>query len=48
MLGYVAGASYHRVEHIAGQAGLVLLGLIVAGLIASRLVRRLRGPRTGP
>ena len=40
VLGYVAGASYHRVEHIAGQAGLVLLGLIVAGLIASRFLRR--------
>ena len=39
VLGYVAGASYHRVEHIAGQAGLVLLGVIVAGLIGSRLVR---------
>ena len=40
VLGYLAGASYHRVEHIAGQAGLVLLGLIVAGLIAARLLRR--------
>jgi len=40
VLGYVAGASYHRVEHIAGQAGLILLGLIVAGLIAARLWRR--------
>jgi undecaprenyl-diphosphatase len=40
VLGYLAGASYHRVEHIAGQAGLVLLGLIVAGLIASRFLRR--------
>jgi membrane protein DedA with SNARE-associated domain/membrane-associated phospholipid phosphatase len=39
VLGYIAGASYHRVEHIAGQAGLILLGVIVAGLIASRLVR---------
>ena len=39
VLGYLAGASYHRVEHIAGQAGLVLLGLVVVGLIASRLVR---------
>jgi undecaprenyl-diphosphatase len=39
VLGYVAGASYHRVEHIASQAGLILLGLIVAGLIASRLAR---------
>src|SRR5438477_3017392 len=40
VLGYVAGASYHRVEKIAGQAGLILLGVIVAGLIAARLVRR--------
>jgi len=39
VLGYVAGASYHRVERIAGQAGLILLGLIVAGLITSRLLR---------
>jgi membrane protein DedA with SNARE-associated domain/membrane-associated phospholipid phosphatase len=39
VLGYVAGASYHRVEKIASQAGLILLGLIVAGLIASRLLR---------
>jgi membrane-associated phospholipid phosphatase len=40
VLGYVAGASYHRVEKIASQAGLILLGLIVAGLITSRLLRR--------
>jgi membrane protein DedA with SNARE-associated domain/membrane-associated phospholipid phosphatase len=40
ILGYVAGASYHRVEKIAGQGGLVLLGVIVVGLIASRLLRR--------
>jgi membrane protein DedA with SNARE-associated domain/membrane-associated phospholipid phosphatase len=39
VLGYIAGASYHRVEKIAGQAGLILLGLIVAGLITSRLLR---------
>jgi undecaprenyl-diphosphatase len=39
VLGYLAGASYHRVEHVASQAGLVLLGVIVAGLIASRLLR---------
>lgn len=29
-LGYVAGGSYRRVEHYAGRAGLVLLGLLVA------------------
>jgi membrane protein DedA with SNARE-associated domain len=28
-LGYLAGSSYRRVEHYAGQAGLVLLGLVV-------------------
>jgi undecaprenyl-diphosphatase len=39
VLGYIAGASYHRVEKVASQAGLILLGLIVAGLIASRLLR---------
>src|SRR5260370_15372474 len=39
VLGYLAGASYHRVEHIAGQAGLVLLGIIVAGLIPSLPLR---------
>jgi membrane-associated phospholipid phosphatase len=39
VLGYIAGASYHRVEKVAGQAGLILLGVIVAGLITSRLVR---------
>jgi membrane-associated phospholipid phosphatase len=39
VLGYLAGASYHRVENVASQAGLILLGVIVAGLIASRLLR---------
>ena len=39
VLGYIAGASYHRVEKIAGQAGLILLGLIVISLITARLVR---------
>jgi membrane-associated phospholipid phosphatase len=35
------------VEHIAGQAGLVLLGLIVAGLITSRLLRHLAARSPG-
>jgi undecaprenyl-diphosphatase len=47
VLGYVARPSYHRVEHIAGQAGLILLGLIVAGLIASRLWRRFAARAAG-
>jgi membrane protein DedA with SNARE-associated domain/membrane-associated phospholipid phosphatase len=40
-LGYVAGASYQRVEKIAGRIGLLLLALIVMGLVASRASRRL-------
>src|SRR5438874_3682988 len=48
VLGYLAGASYHRVEKIAGQAGLILLGLIVAGLIATRLVRRFAAHSPAP
>jgi membrane protein DedA with SNARE-associated domain/membrane-associated phospholipid phosphatase len=42
IVGYVAGASYKRVEQVAGRAGLLLLILIVAGLALSRLFRRLR------
>jgi undecaprenyl-diphosphatase len=41
VLGYLAGASYRRVEHIASRFGLGLLALIVLGLAASRLLRRL-------
>jgi len=41
VLGYVAGASYKHVEKIAGRLGLVLLALILVGLVASRLLRRL-------
>lgn len=47
VLGYLAGASYHRVEQIASQAGLILLGVIVAGLVASRLLRRLAARSPG-
>jgi undecaprenyl-diphosphatase len=42
LLGYLAGASYHRVAKIASRAGLVLLALVVVGLLTGRLVRRLR------
>ncbi len=48
-LGYIAGGSYRRVEHYAGQAGLVLLGLVVViggvaalGRWASRNQERVR------
>jgi len=43
VLGYLAGASYKHVEKIAGRAGLGLLAVIVAGLVASRLLRRFAG-----
>jgi membrane protein DedA with SNARE-associated domain len=41
VLGYLAGTGYHRVERIASRVGLGLLALIVVGLVASRVVRRL-------
>ena len=43
VLGYLAGASYKHVEKIVGRAGLGFLALIVAGLVASRLLRRYAG-----
>jgi membrane protein DedA with SNARE-associated domain/membrane-associated phospholipid phosphatase len=42
VLGYLAGASYKRVEQVAGRAGLLLLALIVIALVISRVFRRLR------
>ena len=42
ILGYLAGASYHRVAKIASGVGLVLLALVVLTLIAGRLVRNLK------
>jgi undecaprenyl-diphosphatase len=47
VLGYLAGASYQRVEKIASRVGLGLLGLIVVGLVASRLLRRLAARSPG-
>ncbi len=40
VLGYLAGASYKHLEKIAGQVGLGLLALIVAGLLVSQMLRR--------
>jgi undecaprenyl-diphosphatase len=47
VLGYVAGASYHRAEVIASRVGLGLLAVVAVGFVASRLIRRLaaRSPR---
>jgi hypothetical protein len=47
VLGYLAGASYHCVEQVASRVGLGLLGLIVIGLVASRLLRRLAARSPG-
>jgi membrane protein DedA with SNARE-associated domain/membrane-associated phospholipid phosphatase len=40
VLGYLAGESYPRVERVAGRVGLGLLGLVVLGLVLSRLLQR--------
>ena len=42
LLGYLAGASYHRVERIASRAGLILLGLAVIVLAAAWVLRSVR------
>ena len=42
LLGYLGGASYHRIATIASRVGLLLLVLVVVGLVASRLIRGLR------
>ena len=38
MLGYLAGASYQRVEKIAGQASAILLAVVI--LVAPFVLRR--------
>jgi membrane protein DedA with SNARE-associated domain len=42
MLGYLAGASYHKVEKIAGRASEVVLGLVVLGVVVLVIRRRRR------
>jgi undecaprenyl-diphosphatase len=42
LIGYLAGASYRRVERIASRVGLLLLALGVVALILSRSLRRYR------
>lgn len=41
LLGYVAGASWRRVERVAGRASLLLLTLIVIGVVIRWVTRRL-------
>ena len=47
LLGFIAGASYRRVEHIAGRVGLALLGLIVFVLLMGWLIRVLKERSVG-
>jgi len=47
LLGFAAGGAYPTVERVAGSAGLVLLGAIVAVASAAALVRRRRSGRDG-
>jgi len=42
LLGYLAGASYHQVEKVAGRASEVILILILAAVVAFVIVRRRR------
>lgn len=41
IVGYLAGASYARVEQVASRAGLGLLALVVLSLVLSRVLRSL-------
>jgi membrane protein DedA with SNARE-associated domain len=45
MIGYLAGASWHQVEHVASVAGWVLVGVLVAAVVALVLVKRRREKR---
>jgi membrane-associated protein len=42
MLGYLAGASYHHVENVAGRAGQLLLLVLVMAVVGFAVVRRRR------
>jgi membrane protein DedA with SNARE-associated domain len=42
LLGYLAGASYHQVEKVAGRASEILLALLVLAVLALVILRRRR------
>jgi membrane protein DedA with SNARE-associated domain/membrane-associated phospholipid phosphatase len=42
LLGYLAGASWHRVAADAGHIGLALLALLLLGVVAARVLRSVR------
>lgn len=47
LLGFAAGPAWRTAERVVGNAGLVLLGVIVAAAAAAALVRRRRSRRHG-
>jgi len=47
LLGFFAGAAWHRVASDASKAGLVLLVLVLVGLVTTRLLRSIRADGEG-
>ena len=48
VLGYLAGASYQKVEKIAGRASAALLAILILALLVVLIRRRRREPDTTP
>jgi membrane-associated protein len=52
LLGYLAGASYHKIENIAGKASEIILAAVVLALVGIVIIRRRRErdpqPADGP
>lgn len=48
VLGYLAGASYHRIESRLGYASDVIVAVVVVAVIGFVVVRRVRAHRSGP
>jgi membrane-associated protein len=52
LLGYLAGASYHKIENIAGKASEIILAVVVLAVVGFVIIRRRRErdppPADGP
>lgn len=48
VLGYLAGASYHRLEDKLGYASDIIVAVVVVAVVALVVVRRVRAHREGP
>src|SRR5205823_4838246 len=48
LAGYLAGNSWHRVQGVAGTAGLVFLAALVVGFVVTRLILSARRRRAVP